>query len=266
MGQTTEYQYDNENQLIGVTLPAVTNPATGQLTNPTYEYGYDANGNQTSLTDPNGGVTTFTYDAQGNATVHAPESNEGAGRWSKWAWTASATKAKTLRDCWRQVSTTVSIVSTKRLPGRFGAERELPPDDRVTQGALAGVVGRLDPLDMQKRPQPLPMVVQFPTHAHQPWVAADRLRAAASFHLLADRVHQPLQSGPGDRAVAVARPKMEQFPRGPHQVASQPFHLMVRVIDQRLEVPLQVGPAPLQAPSCQYIFARSHVTTPLNRQ
>ena len=66
LGQTTQYQYDNENNLIGVTLPAVTNPATGQLTNPTYQYGYDADGNQASITDPNGGVTSFTYDAQGN--------------------------------------------------------------------------------------------------------------------------------------------------------------------------------------------------------
>ncbi len=66
MGQTTQYQYDDENRLIGVILPAVTNPATNQRANPTYQYGYDANGNQTSLTDPNGGMTTFTYDAQGN--------------------------------------------------------------------------------------------------------------------------------------------------------------------------------------------------------
>ena len=70
MGQTTEYQYDGEGDLTRVTLPAVVNPATGQLVNPTYEYGYDADGNQTSLTYPNGGATTFTYDAQGNELSH----------------------------------------------------------------------------------------------------------------------------------------------------------------------------------------------------
>ncbi len=37
--------------------------------NPTYQYGYDAQGNQTSLTSPNGGQTTFTFDAQGNQTA-----------------------------------------------------------------------------------------------------------------------------------------------------------------------------------------------------
>ena len=66
MGQTTQYQYDSENDLAAVVMPAVTNPATGQLVNPTYQYGYDGNGNQTSITDPNGGVTTFTFDSQGN--------------------------------------------------------------------------------------------------------------------------------------------------------------------------------------------------------
>jgi RHS repeat-associated protein len=68
LGQTTQYQYDAENRLIKVTLPAVTNPATGKVVNPTYQYAYDAQGNQTNLTDPNGGQTTFTYDAQGNET------------------------------------------------------------------------------------------------------------------------------------------------------------------------------------------------------
>lgn len=66
MGQTTRYQYDSENDLTSVILPAVTNPATSHLVDPTYQYSYDANRNQTSITDPNGGTTTFTYDAQGN--------------------------------------------------------------------------------------------------------------------------------------------------------------------------------------------------------
>lgn len=35
---------------------------------------------------------------------------------AQWAWTAAVTEAKTWRDCCRQGSITVSIVSTKRLP------------------------------------------------------------------------------------------------------------------------------------------------------
>ncbi len=63
MGQTTQYEYDAENRVVQETLLAVKNPATGQLVNPTYRYGYDTNGNQTGLTDPNGGLTTFTFDS-----------------------------------------------------------------------------------------------------------------------------------------------------------------------------------------------------------
>ena len=49
-------------------------------------------------------------------TVHTPGSNEAADWWARWASTALVTKAKALRRCWRQVSITVSMVSTKRLP------------------------------------------------------------------------------------------------------------------------------------------------------
>ena len=44
-------------------------------------------------------------------------------------------------------------------------ERQLPPNHGVPQGPFAGVVGRLDAFDFQKCPQPLAMVVKFPTHA-----------------------------------------------------------------------------------------------------
>ncbi len=57
-------------------------------------------------------------------TVHTPASSDGP-RWSsKWLCTACATKAKTLRDCWRHVSTTVRIVSTKRLPRSLCVPKE----------------------------------------------------------------------------------------------------------------------------------------------
>ena len=43
--------------------------------------------------------------------------------------------------------------------GALRAERELSPDHGVTQGPLAGVVGRLDPLDANERPQPIAVIV-----------------------------------------------------------------------------------------------------------
>ena len=51
-------------------------------------------------------------------------------------------------------------------PGRaLCAKRELPPNHRVTQRALAGVVGRLDPFHFQKGPQAIAMIIQRAAHA-----------------------------------------------------------------------------------------------------
>ena len=48
--------------------------------------------------------------------LHGPETSEGDFCLAKWASTAVVRNWKTLRDCCRQVSMTVSRVSTKRLP------------------------------------------------------------------------------------------------------------------------------------------------------
>ena len=50
------------------------------------------------------------------AIVHTPVSSDGGFWLAKWASTAAVTKAKRLRSCWRQVSITLSMVSTNRLP------------------------------------------------------------------------------------------------------------------------------------------------------
>jgi RHS repeat-associated protein len=60
LGQTRYFEYDDNGQLIKVTLPEV----NGQ--SPVYEYTYDAQGNQLTIKDPNGNVTKFTYDDNGN--------------------------------------------------------------------------------------------------------------------------------------------------------------------------------------------------------
>ena len=52
-----DYQYDAQGRLVEVTLPQVAGT-------PVYQYGYDANGNQTSIVDPLGHTTEFTYDAE----------------------------------------------------------------------------------------------------------------------------------------------------------------------------------------------------------
>jgi YD repeat-containing protein len=46
--------------------PSVTNPATGEAVNPTYQDAYDVYGNQISMTDAEGNKTTYAYDPNGN--------------------------------------------------------------------------------------------------------------------------------------------------------------------------------------------------------
>jgi RHS repeat-associated protein len=63
---TKSYEYDDQGRLSAVELPAVPDlENNNQVTRPRYEYGYDAQGNQTLIRDPLGRETRFTFDAQG---------------------------------------------------------------------------------------------------------------------------------------------------------------------------------------------------------
>ncbi len=71
--------------------------------------------------------------------------------------------------------------------GALRPERELPPNDRMTQRAFARIVRRLDPVVAQERPQPLPMFVQLPARAAHVAVTALGAAQQQTFHLAADR-------------------------------------------------------------------------------
>lgn len=55
----TTYGYDNANRLTSISLPPITTPSAYT---PVWTYGYDANGNRTTVLDPNGATATTTYD------------------------------------------------------------------------------------------------------------------------------------------------------------------------------------------------------------
>lgn len=67
LGNKTTHTYDKANRLTSTVSPrgnaAGANPAAF-----TTSYGYDANGNRTTVTDPTGAITTTGYDALGRAT------------------------------------------------------------------------------------------------------------------------------------------------------------------------------------------------------
>jgi RHS repeat-associated protein/uncharacterized repeat protein (TIGR01451 family) len=68
MGNVTNYQYTaSTNALAAVQLPQVPDPENNnQLTSPTTQYRYDAQGNLVSIRDALGNTTSFTYDARGH--------------------------------------------------------------------------------------------------------------------------------------------------------------------------------------------------------
>lgn len=65
LGLRRTFEYDTSGRLTAVVLPEVTDPATGRATQPRYEYGYNAQGNQTLLRDPLGRETRFGFDSLG---------------------------------------------------------------------------------------------------------------------------------------------------------------------------------------------------------
>src|SRR5207249_3019016 len=78
--------------------------------------------------------------------------------------------------------------------GRLRAEGELPPDDRVPQGALGGVVGRLDAVDGDEGPEVLAVLPQLLAEAggERVVIAAQQQRV----DLAADRLHVSDECGP----------------------------------------------------------------------
>ena len=66
---TRTLSYDLDSRLVAVSLPAVADASDfNALSRPTYQYGYDAGGQQTLIVDPNGHQTRLHYNALGQQT------------------------------------------------------------------------------------------------------------------------------------------------------------------------------------------------------
>ena len=75
VNHTTETDYNKIGQVTTVIQPA---PASGQ-SRPTTSYGYDYNGNVTSVTDPRGFVTNYTYDEENRKITQESVNPDGPG-------------------------------------------------------------------------------------------------------------------------------------------------------------------------------------------
>ena len=131
---------------------------------------------------------------------HAASKSGGAGSRWKWARTAAVSQAKTLRPARRAVlDDTQQALDEPAAGGRLRAEGQLPPDDRVPQGALGGVVGRLHALNFGEGPEVFAVLPQFLAEAmRQPIEVAAQEQP---FHLLTDRLHAADERAAGERSV-----------------------------------------------------------------
>jgi RHS repeat-associated protein len=79
LGRVTESQYDERNRAVAAYAPPVWDALAGTFVRPSTQTSYDALGQVTSVTDPQGNVTTKHYDRAGrNWLVEAP-AIQGAG-------------------------------------------------------------------------------------------------------------------------------------------------------------------------------------------
>ena len=153
-----------------------------------------------------------------------------------------------LRCCWRQVSITVSMVSTKRLPCALCVPKESLRQITACRNARSPAlfVGSIPSQRTNVHSQSRCSY----NSRHMP--TSDLLPLAdtaqqQTFDFAADRSHATDKGRATDRAVAIVAPVLEQFAGHPSQVVAEAFGLRIAAVDQRLKIPFQMGPTPLNA-------------------
>jgi len=137
-------------------------------------------------------------------------------------------------------------------------KRQLPPYHRMTQRSFASVVCRLDPFMLQKRPQPLAMLVQLPARPAHIAIVALHSAQQQTFHLPADWSHPTLQCRSRNFAGAIIGPMLEQLAGCVSQALSKPLGPRVASVDHRLKITFQMRPAPLQIASFASTISPDH--------
>lgn len=87
-GNTTTTAYDGGGRVLSVTRPSYTPPgSSSSAITAVTKYGYDENGNLTSVTDPAGNTTSYAYDALGDATSQTDPQLSGQSAAGVWNYT-----------------------------------------------------------------------------------------------------------------------------------------------------------------------------------
>ena len=139
---------------------------------------------------------------------------------------------------------------------RLRAERELPPNDRVTQRLFGGIVRWLNAGDIDEGPQRVLVLDEF-------FAEAVRLRVEVTAQqqrvdLGADRFHAASEGAMRESAVTDVLPEVKHLFCGPHEVVAEPFADGARAVAESLEVAFEMGPAPLQATHAAWSQAPIH--------
>ena len=158
------------------------------------------------------------------------------------------------RPCWRQVSTMVSSVSTKRLPAALWVPweslRQRPRFARcpgVAERAFGAVVGWFDPFDGGEQPELIEVFKQVVAQRHRQGVRTPLpvfqgvvdLRPAVAFEQFSRR-------GVADATGARAMPELEHLLQRGHQSFAD-FLAVAARIGPILEVSFEVRPTELAA-------------------
>jgi RHS repeat-associated protein len=79
--------YDGDGRVTAVTQPSYTPPGSSTAITATSKYGYDENGNLTSVTDPAGDTTSYAYDALGDVVSRTDPQLTGQPAPGVWTFT-----------------------------------------------------------------------------------------------------------------------------------------------------------------------------------